>query len=198
MMFAAVWGWNKCTLLYLTALVKICSLDHGSPCEHELGLMSPFTCKMNGDSKKKKKKRAVLICWIQACAGLNCVGIKVPDWPPSTLLISLPSSELLLASFKEFTSKAFGRHRTARLTLEFPASASQPLSYYSLKAQPKVSCVHGGCGGCIYPSFVLCSKRGKCQWKVGTSSSGRTNFKFSCGEGFRVSSPPPLNIGLAL
>lgn len=119
-MFAAVWGWNKCTLPYLVALVETCSLAHGSSCEHELGFTSPFTWKMNGDFKKI----SLFICWIQAWLGFHCVGIKAPGRPPSTLFfVALLSSEPLLANFKEFTSKLFGRHRTARLRLEFPASA---------------------------------------------------------------------------
>lgn len=39
---------------------------------------------------------------------------KPPSRPPATLLISVSSSELLLANFKELTSKAFSRQRTAQ------------------------------------------------------------------------------------
>lgn len=149
--------------------------------------------------KKKKKKGSFnllnpSLCWTQLCGNQSpwLAPIHPPHLSPQ---FRAASGQLQRIHFKGIRQTQNSQADVGVSSLGFSGS---PLSYYSLKAQPKVSCVHGGCGGCIYPSFVLCSKRGKCQWKVGTSSSGRTNFKFSCGEGFRVSSPPPLNIGLAL
>lgn len=44
-MFATVWHWNKCALLYLVAFAEVCNSVHKSSCEHETGFMSSFTCK---------------------------------------------------------------------------------------------------------------------------------------------------------
>lgn len=49
------------------------------------------------------------LTWTRLCGNQNC-----PAGPPASLLLALSSSEPLLANFKEFTSKAFGRHRTAQ------------------------------------------------------------------------------------
>lgn len=127
-------------------------------------------------------KNALFICWIQAWLGLHCVGIKAPGRPPSTLLVTLPSSEPLLANFKEFTSKVFGRHRAARLRLEFPASAEwvkplllgEPSSLFLLFTQAKCKLLSWRAWRLPSPLTKLCSRRGKCLGKVDTSSSGRT------------------------
>lgn len=72
------------------------------------------------------------LTWTPLCG--NQRPWPAPIHPPHR---SLPSSEPLLANFKEFTSKAFGRHRTARLRLEFPALAEgvEPSSLFLLFTQ---------------------------------------------------------------
>lgn len=150
------------------------------------------------------KKPVLFICWIQAWLGLHCVGIKAPGWPLSALPFTLPSSELLLANFKEFISKAFGRHRTARLRLEFAASAErvepwllgEPSSLFLLFTQAKCELHSCGAWRLHSPLIWTVQQEGKvavegryCQNK-GTSNSAM--------ERFHVSSPPPQNARLAL
>lgn len=60
------------------------------------------------------------------------------------------------------------------------------------------SCFLGGHGGCIHPSLELCSKRGStCERQIPPALAEQRNLKFSYGERFHISSPPPLNTGLA-
>lgn len=108
-----------------------------------------------------------------------------PGGPPATLLIALSSSEQLLANFKEFTSKAFSRHRTAQA--EFVVSsfsraskvlASWGVLFYFLVIHSihskMLTAFMGGMEAGIHPWLKLCSKRGECWWKVDISSSTRT------------------------
>lgn len=60
------------------------------------------------------------------------------------------------------------------------------------------SCFHGGHGGYIHPSLELCSRRGStCERQIPPALAEQRSLKFSCGERFHISSPPPLNAGLA-
>lgn len=108
------------------------------------------------------------LTWTRLCGNQNC-----PAGPPASLLLALSSSEPLLANFKEITSKAFGRHRTAQA--EVVASsfgrANEVLdSWEVLFYFPVVHSMHskmrtaflGSMQAAIHPSLELCGERRKC------------------------------------
>lgn len=198
--------WTKCTLPCVITLVETCSLTHWSSCEPKLGFKSPFTCKRNNYLKKKGGGGHILSAKSKLDFDSTVWELEPPAGPPATLLIALSSLELLLANFKEFTSKVFGRHRTAQaevVVFSFSRASEVVASWGVLFYFPIVHSMHSktltafmGVLRLAFTHLLNCAARGESagERQIYPALAEQRNLKFSYGEKFCISSPSFLNI----
>lgn len=177
---------TECTHPDLLTLVEICGSAHWTSCECKQGL-KPLPVK-----RRVIFLKARLSTESKLDLHSTVWGSKPPGGPPASLLVACSSSEPILANFKEFTSKAFGRRRTAQAEVVVSSfrRASEVLASWgvlfyfpvthSVQSKTQTALMRGMEGG-IHPSLQLVQQEGKAGERyVCPDLAEQRRLEFSC------------------